>query len=112
MATVHRRPRRGWLEPKWPGSRWPGSGWPRHRWRSVAAGTLTVLAGLLVLLALNVPVQIIPEESDRDTFVPVPLESFARLPVEAIVFFVLVLALPARFGRVRTALAHSHDHLL
>jgi hypothetical protein len=95
VATVQRRPRPGWLEPKW----------RRTSWRSVAAGTLTVLAALLVLLALNVPVQIIPEESDRDTFVPLPLESFVRLPLEAIVFFALVLAVPARFGRLRTALA-------
>ncbi len=73
--------------------------------RSVVAGALTVLAALLVLLALNIPIQIIPEEVDRDTFVPLPLESFVRLPLEALVFFVVVLALPAKLGRVRTALA-------
>jgi hypothetical protein len=64
-----------------------------------------VLAALLVLLALNIPIQIIPEEVDRDTFVPLPLESFVRLPLEALVFFAVVLALPSRLGRVRTALA-------
>jgi len=95
VATVQRRPRPEWLERKG----------PRPSWRSVAAGTLTVLAALLVLLALNVPVQIIPEESDRDTFVPLPLESFVRLPLEALVFFALILAVPARFARLRTALA-------
>ena len=71
----------------------------------VAAGVLTVLAALLVLLALNLPVQVVPEESDRETFVPLPLSSFLRLPLEALVFFAVVLALPARLGRVRTALA-------
>ncbi len=74
-------------------------------WRSVAAGALTVLAALLVLLALNIPIQVVPEEVDRDTFVPLPLESFARLPLEALAFFALMLALPARLGRVRTVLA-------
>jgi hypothetical protein len=64
-----------------------------------------VLAALLVLLALNLPIQIVPKESDRDTFVPLPLESFVRLPLEALVFLAVVLALPSRFGRLRTALA-------
>jgi hypothetical protein len=64
-----------------------------------------VLAALLVLLALNLPIQIVPKESDRDTFVPLPLESFVRLPLEALVFLAAVLALPSRFGRLRTALA-------
>jgi hypothetical protein len=58
-----------------------------------------------VLLALNIPIQIIPEEVDRDTFVPLPLESFVRLPLEPLVFFVVVLALPTKLSRVRTALA-------
>jgi hypothetical protein len=52
-----------------------------------------------------VPTQVVPEEVDRDTFVPVPIGAFGRLPLEAIVFFALVLALPARLGRVRTVLA-------
>ena len=77
----------------------------QQNWRSVAAGALTVLAALVVLLALNIPIQVVPEEVDRDTFVPLPLESFARLPLEALAFFALVLALPARLGRVRTVLA-------
>jgi hypothetical protein len=85
--------------------RLPLPGWLGPRWRSVAAGALTALAVLLVLLALNLPIQIIPEEVDRDTFVPLPLESFVRLPLEALVFFAVVLALPTRLGRVRTALA-------
>jgi hypothetical protein len=88
-----------------PVQRFPLPGWLGSRWRSVAAGVLTVLAALLVLLALNIPIQVIPEEVERDTFVPLPLESFGRLPLEALVFFVVVLALPARLGRVRTALA-------
>ena len=88
-----------------PVQRFPLPGWLGSRWRSVAAGVLTVLAALLVLLALNIPIQVIPEEVDRDTFVPLPLNSFVRLPLEALVFFVVVLALPARLGRVRTALA-------
>jgi hypothetical protein len=75
------------------------------RWRKVAAGALTVLAGLLVILALNIPIQIVPKESDRDTFVPLPLESFVRLPLEALVFLAVVLALPSRCARLRTALA-------
>jgi hypothetical protein len=75
------------------------------RWRNVAAGALTVLAGLLVILALNIPIQIVPKESDRDTFVPLPLESFVRLPLEALVFLAVVLALPSRCARLRTALA-------
>jgi hypothetical protein len=66
---------------------------------------VSVLAVLLVLLALNVPVQVVPEESDRDTFVPLPPASFIRVPLEALVFFAVVLALPRRLGRVRTALA-------
>ena len=78
---------------------------PRAGWRSVGAGVLTVLAVLLVLLALNIPIQVIPEEADRDTFVPLPLGSFVRLPLEALVFFAVVLALPPRLGRARTALA-------
>ena len=76
----------------------------QQNWRSVAAGALTVLAALLVLLALNIPIQVVPEEVDRDTFVPLPLQSFARLPLEALAFFALMLALPARLGRVRTGL--------
>jgi hypothetical protein len=73
--------------------------------RSVAAGALTVLAALLVVLALNLPTQVIPKESDRDTFVPLPLESFVRLPLEVLVFFALILVLPVRFRRLRTGLA-------
>ncbi|HEX5860953.1 MAG TPA: sulfatase-like hydrolase/transferase [Nocardioides sp.] len=60
---------------------------------------------LLVILSLNVPDQIVPGEFDRDTFVPLPLESFFRLPIEAVVFLAVVLVLPSRLGRVRTALA-------
>jgi hypothetical protein len=78
---------------------------PRPGWRRVAAWTVTVLAALLVLLALNLPTQTIPKESDRDTFVPLPLESFVRLPLEALVFIALILVVPARFRRLRTGLA-------
>ncbi len=95
MRAVQRFPLPGRRGPRW-----------RHlRFRSVAAGTLSVLAGLLVVLALNIPIQVIPEEVDRDTFVPVPPESFLRLPLEALVFLAVVLALPGRLRRVRTGLA-------
>jgi hypothetical protein len=95
VSAVHRIPEQGGQEPRW----------SRPGWRSVTAGALTVLAALLVLLALNIPIQIVPKETDRDTFVPLPLESFVRLPLEAIVFLAVVLALPARFARTRTGLA-------
>jgi hypothetical protein len=88
-----------------PVQRLPRPGWRGPGLRGVAAGTLTVLAALLVLLSLNVPNQIVPGEFDRDTFVPLPLESFVRLPIEALVFLAVVLAVPTRFRRVRTALA-------
>src|SRR3990170_579486 len=56
---------------------------------------LTGLAILLVLLALTVPHRV--QEIEATTFV--------RLPIEALVFLAVVLALPARLGRVRALLA-------
>ena len=88
-----------------PVQRLPRPGWRGPGLRALAAGTLTVLAALVVLLSLNVPDQIVPGEFDRDTFVPLPLESFVRLPIELVVFLAVVLVLPTRLGRVRTALA-------
>jgi hypothetical protein len=83
----------------------PGPERPWSGWRTVVGVAVSVLAAFLVLLALNIPVQVVPKESDRDSFVPLPLESFLRVPLEALVFFAVVLALPTRLGRVRTALA-------
>jgi hypothetical protein len=56
---------------------------------------LTGLAGLLVLVALNAPTRL------RD-FEPV---TFLRLPLEALVFLAVVLALPARLSKLRAVLA-------
>lgn len=63
--------------------------------RAPGAWLLTGLAGLLVLLALNTPNQL--EEVEPTAFL--------RLPLEALVYLALVLALPARLGRVRVVLA-------
>ncbi len=59
------------------------------------ASVLTVLAAVLVLVALNVP-------SDPQVL---GVGAFLRLPLEALVFFAVALALPRRLGRVRTVLA-------
>ena len=64
-------------------------------WRAVGATVLTVLAALLVLLALNAPNQL--EELEPAAFV--------RLPLEALAFLAVVLALPPRLGRARVLLA-------
>ena len=65
------------------------------RWRAVRAWVLTGSAALLVLLALTTPNQL--QEIEPAAYV--------RLPLEALVFFAVVLALPPRLGRVRTILA-------
>ncbi len=62
----------------------------------MGAWALTVLAALLVLLALTTPNQA-PRRSSPAAFV--------RLPLEALVFLAVVLALPPSLGRVRTTLA-------
>jgi hypothetical protein len=69
----------------------------RGGWRSVAACTTTVLAGLLVLLVL-----VAPNDHGFDTLTP---EAFLRLPVEALVGAVLLLVLPARGRRLAAVLA-------
>jgi len=63
--------------------------------RAPGAWLLTGLAALLVLLALNTPNQL-------EEFEPT---AFLRLPLEALVYLALVLALPARLGRIRVVLA-------
>ena len=64
-------------------------------WRAVGAATLTVLAGLLVLLVLTAPHRL----------ADVRPAAFLRLPLELLVLLAVVLALPPRLGRVRTAVA-------
>jgi len=56
---------------------------------------VTGLAALLVLGAL-----ILPERLEQ-----LDLRAFVRLPLEAIVYLAIVLALPGRFRGVRTGLA-------
>ena len=56
---------------------------------------LTSLAALLVLFALTTPSRV------ED----VGPAAYARLPLEALVYLAIVLALPPRLGRVRTVLA-------
>jgi hypothetical protein len=63
---------------------------------------LTVLAAVLVVGALTVPRRL----EDMGTI------AFLRLPVEAIVYVAVVLALPPRFRRTRTALAVAAGVLL
>ena len=79
MPPVQRRPLPGW----------------RVAGARVLATLLTVLAALLVVTALTTPERL--EQVD--------LEAFVRLPLEAIVFLAVVLAIPDRFGRARAALA-------
>lgn len=67
----------------------------RHRWRVVGPRSLTVLAALLVLLALTTPSRI--QELEPATFL--------RLPLEALVYLAVVLALPARLARFRASVA-------
>jgi hypothetical protein len=61
----------------------------------VLAGLLSVLAALLVLAALTTPERL--EQVDP--------QAFLRLPLEAVVFLALVLAVPARRRGLRTGLA-------
>ena len=68
---------------------------PRLRWRAVGARLLTVLAALLVLLALTTPNRL--QELEPGAFV--------RLPLEALVYLAVVLALPPSLGRFRVPLA-------
>jgi Sulfatase len=75
---------------------------PTPVWRRIGAVVVTVLAVALVLLVLTAP----------DRLEEMHLSAFARLPVEVIVFLALVLAVPPRWGRVRTALAVTAGLLL
>jgi hypothetical protein len=68
---------------------------PAAGWRARGATLLTGLAVLLVLLALTSP----------NRLQAVQAEAFLRLPVEALVYLAVVLALPPGLGRARTALA-------
>jgi hypothetical protein len=77
----------------------PGRG---ARWRAVRTVVLTCLAGLLVLLALDLP-------NDPDDLGP---GAFLRLPLEALVYLAVVLALPRRLGRLRVVLAVAVGVLL
>ncbi len=63
--------------------------------RSAGTWVLTTLAALLVLLALTAPHRV-------QDLAPT---TFLRLPIEALVFLGVVLALPPRLGRVRALLA-------
>jgi hypothetical protein len=65
----------------------------RRRVRSVAAWTTTVLACLLVWFAL-----VAPEEISRLT-----PGAFVRIPIEGLIIVALILALPAREGRIVAA---------
>lgn len=68
---------------------------PSPRARAVGAWVLTGLATLLVLLALNLPSRLQRVEP----------AVFLRLPLEALAYLAVVLALPPRLARVRVALA-------
>lgn len=68
---------------------------PGLGWRAVGARFLTVVAALLVLLVLTAPNRLQELEP----------AAFARLPLEALVFLAVVLALPPSLGRVRASLA-------
>ena len=68
---------------------------PASRWSTLGPALLTVLAALLILLALTLPNRLADVEPG----------AFVRLPVEAIVYPALVLALPPRFVGTRRVLA-------
>jgi hypothetical protein len=75
---------------------------PSPRARAVGAWVLTGLATLLVLLALNTPNQL--QE--------LGLAAFLRLPLEALVYLAVVLALPPSLERVRVLLALAAGFVL
>jgi len=68
---------------------------PTSRWSTLATTLLTVLAAGLVWLALTFPNRL--EDMEPGAFV--------RLPLEAIVFLAIVLALPPRLSTTRSILA-------
>lgn len=75
---------------------------PASRWSTFGRVTSTALAAVLVLVVLTVPAR------GQD----IGLGTFVRLPVEAIVFLAIVLALPARLAGLRRILAVSAGLLL
>jgi len=68
---------------------------PTRWWRVAGSAVLTLLAAVLVLVALTAPTD--PEE--------LGLAPFLRLPVEVLVLLVIVLLLPDRHRRLRTVVA-------
>lgn len=68
---------------------------PASRWSTLGPALLTALSVVLVLLTLTVPNRL--EDMEPGAFV--------RLPVEAIVYLAIVLAVPPHLGRLRRILA-------
>ena len=68
---------------------------PASRWSTLAPALMTVLSCLLVWLALTLPNRLEHVETS----------AFLRLPVEAIVYVAIVLALPPQLVRTRRVLA-------
>ncbi len=75
---------------------------PAGGWRRVTARVTTVLAGLLVLVALVAP-------ADLERFSP---GAFLRIPVEGLLGVVLVLVLPPRARRIAAAVGGAGLGLL
>lgn len=69
-----------------------GSG-TRGRWRTAVTRTVTILAAVLVLLALIAP----------DRISHITPGAFVRIPLEGLVIVVLILVLPSRAGRIVAA---------
>ncbi|HWO61459.1 MAG TPA: sulfatase [Umezawaea sp.] len=80
----------------------PDEAAPVSRWRRVAAPVTTVLAGLLVLVALVAP-------ADFERFTP---GAFLRIPVEGLLGVVLVLVLPPKPRRIAAAVGGAGLGLL
>jgi hypothetical protein len=74
------------------------------RWRAVASRVLTGLAALLVVLVLNAP--------NGLRLADIGPTAFLRLPLEALAFLALILALPPHLARTRTMLAVTAGALL
>ncbi|MGH3383561.1 MAG: sulfatase-like hydrolase/transferase [Nocardioidaceae bacterium] len=75
---------------------------PELGWRAVGARLLTGLAALLVLLALTTPSRLQDLEP----------ATFGRLPLEALAYLAVVLALPPSLGRSRATLAFASGIVL
>ena len=76
----------------------PGAPPPRRRWRRILAAVLTLVAGVLVYLALSIPNNIsrLPEGSNTAL-------ALIRIPIEALLGVAVLLALPARWRTVSAA---------